>query len=106
MSRVLQTLASPRAGGGPGHVSTSGRQLAAIQLVERRLVLQHGEGGAAVALLEAQEERARVLDVTRQAALGGGPEGHGGRMVGAADERQGVRQAAHGGGVYGGLVHA
>ena len=61
-----------------------------------RSIRQHGQCRAAISGFQSQEQRAGILDVTLRTALGGRLEGNRRRMVRAANEHQGFRQAPHG----------
>src|SRR5712691_7741614 len=79
---------------------------------ERRLpslepsTVEHGQCGAAVSRLQFYEQRARILDVSLAAGVGGQLQRDRGRMIFAADEDQGFRQAPHRGLVENGFFHS
>src|SRR4051812_49101794 len=58
-------------------------------------ISKHAQSGLPIAVAQLQEQRSCPFDFLVGTVIGGGLQGHGGRVIGAADEGQCLRQAPH-----------
>jgi hypothetical protein len=80
--------------------------LSATSCCRLKSALEHSESGLALAWLQFQESGAGGLDIARRATLSGGPERDGSRMIGTANEDQGLGKTPHGFAVDRAFIHS